>query len=114
MSLPTAEWLAVVAKADELGYNTMPLAEAGPLIPGPVDSATINPFLIYRNKVAAPGFAGNIKNVACFQGTSFAHAPSRYAASPANMGEYAPICVECSIDEFLQDRCGRHFAGRQP
>jgi hypothetical protein len=110
VSLPTAEWLAALAKADELGYNAMPLAEAGPLIVGPVDSPTINPFLIYRNKVAAPGFAGNIKNVACFQGTSFRHAPRQYAASPDNMGEYAPTGVECAVADFMSGSCGRDFA----
>jgi hypothetical protein len=102
----------VIARARQLDYNVMPLAAYGPLIPG--HAAQINPFLIYRNKVAAKEFTGDIKNVACFQGTSFAHAPWLYAASPANMGEYAPLGVECSVPEFLYGGCGQHFEYAQP
>jgi hypothetical protein len=114
VGLSFAETATVINKAQELGYNVMPLAGYGPLIPGQEDAAHINPFLIYRNKVAAKGFPGNIKNVACFQGTGFAHAPWLYAASPANMGEYAPLGVECSVPEFLYGNCGRHFEYAQP
>lgn len=105
-SLPDA--IAVINKAKELGYNVLPLANYGPLVPDG-EGAQINPFLIYRNKVAGEGFAGNIKNVACFQGTSFSHAPWMYAASPANMGEYAPTGVECSVAEFVHGSCGQEF-----
>ncbi|MGE5171983.1 MAG: hypothetical protein ACM3JC_16595 [Rudaea sp.] len=97
----------VINKADQLGYNVMPLAEYGSLIPDDSDGPQINPFLIYRNKVASEGFPGDIKNVACFQGTSFSHAPRRYAASPANMGEYAPVGVECSVADFVYGSCGQ-------
>lgn len=106
LSLPEA--VAVINKAEELGYNVLPLANYGPLIPDG-EGAQINPFLIYRNKVAAEGFTGNIKNVACFQGTSFSHAPWMYAASPANMGGYAPTGVECSVDAFVRGSCGQEF-----
>jgi hypothetical protein len=109
VGLSSAEIETVIGKADELGYNVMPLARYGPLIPGKEGSAQINPFLIYRNKVAATGFPGNIEHVACFQGTSFSHAPWLYAASPATMGEYAPVGVECSVSDFLDDRCGQEF-----
>jgi hypothetical protein len=112
VGLSIAETTTVIDKAQQLGYNVMPLAAYGPLIPG--HAAQINPFLIYRNKVAAKGFPGNIKNVACFQGTSFAHAPWLYAALPANMGEYAPLGVECSVPAFLYENCGRHFEYAQP
>lgn len=107
LSLPEA--VAVIHTAEELGYNPMPLAAYGPLIAGRDDGQQINPFLIYRNKVAGDGFSGNIKNVACFQGTSFSHAPQKYAASPANMGEFAPTGVECSVAEFVHGRCGQDF-----
>lgn len=96
-------------KADELGYNVLPLAEYGTLFPlskGPL----INPFLTYRNKVASSGFSGNIQNVPCFQGKSFSHAAPVYAASPENMGKYAPFGIECSLGDFLSGDCpGRHF-----
>jgi hypothetical protein len=88
----------VKAKADELGYNYLPLAREGPVI---------KPFLIYRQKVATSGFAGSIQNVACFRGTAFNHAPLGYAASPKNMGEYAPTGVECSSSAFLLGGCGQ-------
>ena len=107
LSLPDAA--AVLDKADALGYNAMPLARYGPLIPGRDDGPQINPFLIYRNKVASEGFAGSIKNVACFQGTSFSHAPAKYAASSANMGQYAPTGVECAVADFVHGNCGQHF-----
>jgi len=100
--------VAVINKAEELGYNVLPLANYGPLIPDG-EGAQINPFLIYRNKVATEGFTGNIKNVACFQGTSFSHAPWMYAASPDNMGGYAPTGVECSVDDFVHGSCGQEF-----
>ena len=100
--------VAVINKAKELGYNVLPLANYGPLIPDG-EGAQINPFLIYRNKVATEGFTGNIKNVACFQGTSFSHAPWMYAASPDNMGGYAPTGVECSVDDFVHGSCGQEF-----
>jgi hypothetical protein len=112
VGLSTDETATVIARARQLDYNVMPLAAYGPLIPG--HAAQINPFLIYRNKVAAKEFTGDIKNVACFQGTSFAHAPWLYAASPANMGEYAPLGVECSVPEFLYGGCGQHFEYAQP
>jgi hypothetical protein len=107
LSLPDA--VAVIDKVEALGYNAMPLARYGPLIPGQDDGSQINPFLIYRNKVASEGFAGSIKNVACFQGASFSHAPAKYAASPANMGEYAPTGVECSVADFVHGSCGQDF-----
>jgi hypothetical protein len=106
---PLADVANVVNKADQLGYNVMPLAEYGPLVAGGTEGAWIDPFLIYRNKVAAQDFAGNIKNVACFQGTSFGHAPWRYAASPDNMGEYAPTGVECTVADFMYGQCGQDF-----
>lgn len=109
VGLPIADVANVINKADRLGYNVLPLAEYGPLIPGEDQGTQINPFLIYRNKVASEGFRGNIKNVACFQGTSFSHAPRMYAASPTNMGEYAPVGVECSLAEFLDGSCGQDF-----
>ncbi len=88
----------VKTKADELGYNYLPLAREGPVI---------KPFLIYRQKVATSGFAGDIQNVACFRGSAFDHAPLVYAASPKNMGEYAPVGVECSSSAFLFGACGQ-------
>ena len=111
-ALPDAR--LVIEKADELGYNLMPLAEYGPLIPGQDDGQQINPFLIYRNKVASDGFPGSIRNVACFQGTSFRHAPQKYAASPSNMGEYAPTGVECSVEDFVSGSCGQDFGASHP
>lgn len=88
----------VKAKADELGYNYLPLAREGPVI---------KPFLIYRQKVAASGFTGAIQNVACFRGVAFDHAPLVYAASTKNMSEYAPAGVECSYSDFLSGACGQ-------
>ena len=111
-ALPDAR--LVIEKADELGYNLMPLAEYGPLIFGQDDGPQINPFLIYRNKVASDGFPGSIRNVACFQGTSFRHAPQKYAASPSNMGEYAPTGVECSVEDFVSGSCGQDFGASHP
>ncbi len=96
--LPSSLKEQVVAKAVQLGYNVMPLAEAGPVI---------KPFLTYRNKVAAPGFVGDIHNVPCYQGSSFDHAPSADAASPASMGPYAPHGIECSPLDFLSRGCGQ-------
>ncbi len=98
IGLPESEKEQVKARADELGYNYMPLAQEG---------SVIEPFLIYRQKVAASGFAGSIQNVACFRGTAFNHAPLSYAASPKNMGEYAPVGVECSSSDFLSGACGQ-------
>jgi hypothetical protein len=100
---------AVMDKASALGYNVMPLARYGPLFPGIEAGPHINPFLIYRNKVPKEGFTGNVLNVPCFQGTSFGHAPWVYAASPANMGDYAPIGIECSLSDFLYGDCGQNF-----
>ena len=114
VGLSIAEAAAVIHKADELGYNVIPLAQYGPLFPDDEEGAQINPFLIYRNKVASEGFPGSIKNVACFQGTSFSHAPRVYAASPRNMGEYAPVGVECSVSDFLYGGCGQDFKDSRP
>lgn len=88
----------VQEKADALGYNVLPLAEEG---------LVIKPFLIYRNKVPKGGFAGDIKNVPCFRGSKFNRAPFVYAASPANMGPYAPTGVECSPLDFAFGSCGQ-------
>ena len=98
--LPPSLKEQVAEKADELGYNVMPLAEEGP---------KLYPFLIFRNKVAAPDFPGNIHNVPCYQGADFSHAPSTDAASPANMQQYAPEGVECSPSDFLYRGCGQGF-----
>jgi hypothetical protein len=88
----------VAEKAAELGYNVMPLARQG-FLP--------HPFLIYRNKVTANGFVGSIQNVKCFRGSDFSKAPSPFAASTANMEEYAPVGIECSPLGFLLGRCGQ-------
>lgn len=95
-------WLKqqVADKSAALGYNVMPLAEARPLI---------NPFLIYRNKVPVPGFAGDIQHVACYQGSNFSQAPSAAAASPKNMSQYAPEGWECDGTGFLYLGCGQDF-----
>ena len=114
VGLSIADIETVINKADQLGYNVMPLAQYGPLIPDDAEGPQINPFLIYRNKVAAEGFPGNIKNVRCFQGTSFSHAPRVYAASPGNMGEYAPVGIECSVSDFLYGACGQDFHYSRP
>lgn len=98
--LPLSVKRQVSEKAAELGYNVMPLAEAGP---------AIMPFLIYRNKVARPGFIGDIQHVGCFQGADTSHAPSVDAASPANMGQYAPFGIECSTSDFLDRACGQNL-----
>lgn len=114
VAIPIRMWLedtqGVKEIAGERGYNVMPLADNGPLIEFDVNSPQINPFLIYRNKVATNGFAGDIQNVPCFQGTSFGHAPRVYSASPANMGDYAPIGVECTLSDFLNGDCGQNFS----
>lgn len=110
VGMSPADTRAVKRKADDLGYNVLPLAEAGSLFPGVEDSPRINPFLIYRNKVATAGFTGDIQNVPCFPGRGFSHAPWVYAASPAHMGEYAPIGIECPVADFLDGSCGRDFS----
>jgi hypothetical protein len=110
VGLSSPDATAVIHKADQLGYNVMPLADYGPLIADEEDSPQINPFLIYRNKVASEGFPGDIKYVACFQGTSFSHAPRKYAASPDNMGQYAPTGVECAVADFVAGSCGQDLS----
>jgi hypothetical protein len=97
--LPRSLKAQVTGKANQLGYNVMPLADEG---------LKLYPFLIYRNKVAAPGFVGDIHNVACYQGPDFSQAPSTDAASPANMQQYAPYGVECSVLDFLYRGCGQY------
>jgi hypothetical protein len=105
----------VKEKAESLGYNVMPLGEYGPLIPLFEEGPQINPFLTYRNKVATFGFAGDIQNVACFKGSDFSHAPSPvYAASPKNMGQYAPVGIECLVSDFLYAGCGQDFGHWRP
>jgi hypothetical protein len=91
----------VADKAAGLGYNVMPLADEHAVING------IKPFLIYRSKVPADGFVGSVLNVACYQGSNIKHAPSNFAASPSNMGPYAPVGVECSVRDFLFAGCGQ-------
>lgn len=110
----TKEAREVRKTAHKLGYNVMPLAEYGPLIPLAVNGPWINPFVIYRNKVPAEGFEGSILNVSCFQGSNFSDAPSDYAASPANMDKYAPVGIECSLSDFLYGGCGRDFSYSHP
>jgi hypothetical protein len=110
----TTEAREVWKTAHKLGYNVLPLAEYGPLIPLAVNGSWINPFLIYRTKLPAEGFAGSVANVPCFQGSTFGDAPSDYAASPANMGKYAPEGIECSVSDFLDGRCGWEFSGSGP
>jgi hypothetical protein len=114
ITMSPSDTQAVKNKADELGYNVLPLADYGTLFPlskGPV----VYPFLIYRNKVASSGFSGNIQNVPCFQGKSFSHAAPVYAASPENMGSYAPFGIECSLEDFLSESCpGRQFDYSRP
>jgi hypothetical protein len=96
--LPPALKQQVAQHAAALGYNVMPLATQGVLL---------NPFLIYRNKVPASGFPGDINNVACFHGSKFDQAPAVYAASTANMEQYAPVGIECSPSAFLLGGCGQ-------
>lgn len=95
-SLPpgTKEKIKSIAKAK--GFNVLPMAKLGP---------AVKPFLIYRNKVTATGFEGNISKVPCYTGTSFAAAPVDYAASSCNMGRYAPEGRECTVDAFLLGKC---------
>jgi hypothetical protein len=115
ISLPDSEYNQVKDKALELGYNPLPLARNGSLLPGPEPSPNINPFLIYRNKVPAPGFEGDINNVGCFHNPKFKLAPSpAFAASPKNMAEYAPIGVECTVAGFLYEGCGQEFRYPHP
>jgi len=95
----------VTEKAEALGYNVMPLSEAG---------SVLDPFLIYRNKVpnedvAAEAFAGNIQNVPCYQGPDFGQAPPIDAASWSNMRQYAPEGIECAPSDFLYGSCGQDF-----
>ena len=109
IGLSSSDIRQVKKAADRLGYNVMPLAEYGPLIPHAVDGPWINPFLIYRNKVPGEGFAGSILNVPCFQGSNFSDASSDYAASPVNMDKYAPVGIACSVSAFLHAGCGQDF-----
>jgi hypothetical protein len=37
-----------------------------------------------------------------------------FAASAKNMGEYAPIGVECTLDGFLYEGCGQEFRYPHP
>lgn len=82
------------------GFNVLPMAKLGPKVP---------PFLIYRNKVADSGYAGDISGVPCFNDPKkpFDQATENFAASTSNMGAYAPLGVECSVSEFLGGRCGQ-------
>jgi hypothetical protein len=108
ISLTPSDYQLVHDKAKELGYNPMPLANDGTLFPGPEPSPEINPFLIYREKLPTPGFEGDINNIGCFHNPKFNQAPDpAFAASPKNMGEYAPIGVECTLDGFLYEGCGQ-------
>jgi hypothetical protein len=109
IGLSSSDTQQVRKAAGKLGYNVMPLAEYGPAIPLDVNGPWINQFLIYRNKVPREGFVGSILNVPCFQGSNFGDAPSDYAASPVNMGKYAPVGVSCSVWDFLHAGCGQAF-----
>jgi hypothetical protein len=98
-NLPANIQAQVEAAANAKGYNILPMATRG---------ALVAPFLIYRNKVTANGFAGSIANVPCYKDSkTFDKAPRSYAASASNMGAYAPQGVVCTVAGFLQGHCGR-------
>ena len=95
-SLPKSTKDLIEKMARARSFNVLPMAKLG---------LAVKPFLIYRNKVAATGFEGSISKVPCYTGTSFDKAPEDYAASPCNMGLYAPQGVECSVNNFLLGKC---------
>ena len=95
--LPEAVQAAVGARADAMGANVLQMAS--PLRP------LIKPFFVYRNKVAAEGFAGSIQDVGCFTAGDFDQAPPSFASSPDNMGEYFIDGVECNSADFVAGTC---------
>lgn len=95
--LPDAVQAAIQARAEAMGVNVLKMAS--PLRP------LIKPFFIYRNKVAAEGFAGSVKNVGCFLAGDFNQAPASFASSPDNMGEYFIDGVECDAADFIAGTC---------
>jgi hypothetical protein len=95
--LPDAVQAAIEARGDAMGANVPKMAS--PLRP------LIKPFFIYRNKVAAEGFAGSIRNIGCFTAGDFDQAPPSFASSPDNMGEYFIDGVECDSADFIAGAC---------
>lgn len=78
------------------GFNVMPMTRTG---------LNFVPVLIYRNKGTQSDFSGSIREkVACYttanpdappEFRSWSDAPPEFAASPANMGDYAPMGLPC-------------------
>lgn len=95
--LPAAVQAAIRTQAEAIGANVLEMAS--PLRP------LIKPFFIYRNKVAAEGFAGSIRNVGCFLAGDFNQAPPSFASSPENMGEYFIDGIECDDADFIAGEC---------
>ncbi len=95
--LPDAVQAAIRTRAEAMGANVLEMAS--PLRP------LFKPFFIYRNKVAADGFAGRIKNVGCFLAGDFNQAPPSFASSQENMGDYFIDGVECDSTDFVAGTC---------
>lgn len=90
--------LMLLAKARASNWNVI---EAG------LDGLGSVSFVIYRNKLTTPGFAGAITNMPCFGPDlgSWANAPASYASAPGNMGPYYLDGATCTVAAVLNDTC---------
>jgi hypothetical protein len=64
-------------------------------------------FVVYRNKLTTPGFAGAITNMPCFGPDlgNWTNAPASYASAPGNMGPYYLDGATCTVADVLNGTC---------
>ena len=90
--------LLLMAKAQASNWNVI---EAG------LDGLGFDSFIVYRNKLTTPGFAGAIAKMPCFGPNlgNWTNAPASYASAPSNMGPYYLDGVTCTVADVLSGAC---------
>ena len=97
--------LSQAALLVEAAANNWNVIQAG------LEGAGWDSFVVYRNKLTTPGFAGAVTNMPCFGPDlgNWTNAPASYASSPANMGPYYLDGATCAVAAVLNGTCARQI-----
>jgi hypothetical protein len=92
----------LLVKARDRNWNVI---DAG------LDGLGFDSFVVYRNKLTTPGFAGAITNMPCFGSGlgNWTNAPASYASAPGNMGSYYIDGVTCTVADMLSAACAERI-----
>jgi hypothetical protein len=99
--LGPADPFSQAALLAEAAANNWNVIQAG------LDGAGWDSFVVYRNKLTTPGFAGAVTNMPCYGPHlgNWTNAPASYASSPANMGPYYLDGATCTVAAVLNGSC---------